>query len=77
MCDKLGGKTGRALRSRIEQISVQENLNDDIIGQIRARLDEELSDEEFAAALRASAKTLSIMHEWAKWPPVETWDLRN
>jgi hypothetical protein len=76
MCDKLGGEKGQTLHGHIEKISAKGNAGG-FTGQFNARLDEEMSDEEFAAALLSSETTLRHMEEWAKLPPVKTWDQRN
>ena len=76
MCDKLGGETGQTLRVHIERISAKKNT-DGVTGNFVAKLNEELSDEEFNTKLQKWGGTLRHLQEWAKMPPVETWDRRN
>ena len=69
LCAKIGGEQGRELLARVEQA--------DRTGLLGKYFDQELSEEEFAASVRAMEKTLAISREWAQWPPVATWDQRN
>ena len=76
MCDKLGGEKGKAFRTWLELIVAQGN-KDGAAGIFIAKLNGEMSDEEFITKLKSSGGTLRHLEEWAKLPPVETWDQRN
>ena len=77
LCEKIGGEKGRIMRIHFEQLGAQGKVDDSFVGKMCARLDEEISEEEFAASLRTMEKTYGITREWEKFPPVKTWDRRN
>ena len=68
-CEKIGGEAGRKMRAQLEQLIA--------LGKLPQRLDEEFSDEEFAAALKAMEKSVGHVRAWSAWPPLSTWDRRN
>jgi hypothetical protein len=68
-CDKIGGAAGREMRARLEQMIE--------LGNLPMRLDEEFTEEEFDAAIKAMEKTAGHVREWSSWPPISTWDRRN